>query len=103
MLGMVRTIHYHFFTDLFQANIHLNVVSEQFSTEVKEILEPWVYDFCRDCGGSVSAEHGIGQLKRKYLSYGKSETHLRLLRAIKDTFDPNGILNPHKMFPDPKE
>ena len=82
------------------ANIHLNIVSKEYSPEVKKIIEPWVYEYCLEWGGSVSAEHGIGQMKRNYLHYGKSEAQLRLLRQLKNTFDPHGILNPYKMFPD---
>jgi len=85
------------------ANIHLNVLSEKFSPEVLDIIEPWVFEYCESCGGSVSAEHGIGMMKRDFLHLGKSPAHMQLLRQMKDTMDPKGILNPYKMFPNAKE
>ena len=77
----------------------MNIVSKKYSEEVKNIIEPWVYHYCQECGGSVSAEHGIGQMKTKYLHFNKSTAHLTLLKDIKKLFDPNNILNPYKMFP----
>jgi len=49
-------------------------------------------------GGSLSAEHGIGLTKRKYLSIELSETEIRLMRELKRVFDPDGILNPGKIW-----
>ena len=49
-------------------------------------------------GGSVSAEHGIGQLKRDMLPAVKDKVALDLMRAIKHTLDPRGILNPGKVL-----
>ncbi len=51
--------------------------------------------------GSVSAEHGIGVLKRKYLHYSRSPEELALMRRLKDAFDPRGILNPGRVIPRP--
>lgn len=49
-------------------------------------------------GGSLSAEHGIGLTKRKYLSIELSKTEMRLMRELKRVFDPDGILNPGKIW-----
>jgi len=49
-------------------------------------------------GGSVSAEHGIGLLKKELLGYTRSEVELALFRGIKKVFDPQGLLNPGKIF-----
>ncbi len=54
-------------------------------------------------GGSISAEHGIGLLKKKYLHYSRSEAEIQLMRGIKAVFDPRGILNPGKVLPAPEE
>ena len=52
--------------------------------------------------GSISAEHGVGLLKRDYVKYCRSETELELLKAIKQVFDPKGLLNPGKIFAETK-
>ena len=57
-----------------------------------------VYDVVRRLGGSVSAEHGIGQLKTALLREVKDPVALEMMRAIKTALDPNGILNPGKML-----
>ena len=49
-------------------------------------------------GGTISGEHGIGLVQREYMPIKYSETHLNLMRGIKKVFDPNGILNPGKIF-----
>ena len=48
--------------------------------------------------GSVSAEHGIGLLKKAYLQYSRSPEELQIFHAIKKAFDPQGLLNPGKIF-----
>jgi FAD/FMN-containing dehydrogenase len=50
------------------------------------------------CGGSISAEHGIGVMKREALRGARSAVELELMRAIKRAFDPKGILNPGKVL-----
>ena len=49
-------------------------------------------------GGTLSGEHGIGIAKRPYMHLAMDEANLRLMRGIKGAFDPNGILNPGKIF-----
>ena len=49
-------------------------------------------------GGSISAEHGVGLVKKPYLSYSRDPAEISYLRAIRAAFDPNGILNPGKLF-----
>ena len=52
-------------------------------------------------GGSISAEHGIGLVKRPYLASARSEAEIALMRGVRKVFDPNGILNPGKLFAAP--
>lgn len=49
-------------------------------------------------GGSISAEHGIGLVKKPYLSSTRNATDITLMRGIKRVFDPNGVMNPGKIF-----
>ncbi len=58
-----------------------------------------VHDLVDAHGGSISAEHGIGQLKRGELAHYKSDVELDVMRAIKAVLDPRGVLNPGKVLP----
>ena len=51
-----------------------------------------------DLGGTISGEHGIGYVKAPYLSFAIDKPTLEIMKQIKKVFDPNGILNPGKMF-----
>jgi len=57
-----------------------------------------VHDLVAERGGSISAEHGIGQLKREELKRYKAPVELYLMRAIKQALDPTGLLNPGKVL-----
>ena len=57
-----------------------------------------VHDIVDALGGSISAEHGIGQLKRGELAHYKSAVEMEMMRAIKRTFDPMGLMNPGKVL-----
>ena len=84
-------------------NLHINILKpkslkeERFTKqceEVNDILFSLVKKYC----GTVSAEHGVGLLKKPYLSYCRSPAEISLMRQIKRAFDPKGILNPGKIF-----
>jgi len=84
-------------------NLHLNVLKPEampgaefaaFCSRVTREIAALV----RDCGGSVSAEHGVGLLKKHILEYTRSATEIEALRQIKRVFDPAGIMNPGKVF-----
>ncbi len=84
-------------------NLHYNVVlprdmnAAQWESEGKRITGA-IYDLVTEFGGSISAEHGIGQLKREWLSRYGSDPELELMRKLKKTLDPAGILNPGKVI-----
>jgi FAD/FMN-containing dehydrogenase len=59
-----------------------------------------VHACVQEFGGSISAEHGIGQLKRELLARHKDPVALAVMRSIKQALDPRGILNPGKVLPD---
>ncbi|KAF2905733.1 hypothetical protein ILUMI_00446 [Ignelater luminosus] len=80
-------------------NIHLNISVPEFRPDILRKIEPYVYEFTSNLKGSVSAEHGIGFRKQKYIHYSKSESAIKLMKDIKKMMDPNGILNPYKVLP----
>ncbi|PTQ75324.1 FAD-binding oxidoreductase [Celeribacter persicus] len=81
------------------SNLHLVVNVPEFGKDQPDgPIKAFVYDTVRKLGGTVSAEHGIGAIKRDYLSYSRTEPEIALMRAIKDLMDPKGILNPGKGF-----
>jgi (R)-2-hydroxyglutarate---pyruvate transhydrogenase len=49
--------------------------------------------------GSISAEHGLGVAKNKYLGYSQSDANIEMMRRIKQLFDPKGLMNPYKYLP----
>ena len=59
-----------------------------------------MHDLAVEMGGSFSAEHGVGVLKRAELGLYRSATELRLMRQLKAALDPNGLFNPGKVLPD---
>ncbi len=87
------------FGHLGDGNIHYNLLqpaalsAEQF-VAMKDEVQTQVFDLVTSLGGTISAEHGIGRLKRAELAARKSAIELALMRQIKQTLDPKGILNP---------
>lgn len=62
-------------------------------------ISAFVHDLVTQWGGSISAEHGIGQLKRDELARLGDPVHLAILRSVKRALDPRGLLNPGKLVP----
>ncbi len=82
-------------------NLHCNVLFD--GERQREAAEAAVADILRaavDMGGTITGEHGVGLAKRDFLEYEQGPAVLGLERRIKATFDPLGILNPGKMFPE---
>eukprot|EP01095_Lingulamoeba_sp_RSL-Kostka_P012891 TRINITY_DN5208_c0_g1_i2.p1 TRINITY_DN5208_c0_g1~~TRINITY_DN5208_c0_g1_i2.p1 ORF type:complete len:110 (+),score=36.20 TRINITY_DN5208_c0_g1_i2:180-509(+) len=80
-------------------NLHLNIKCDSFRDELQQAIEPYVFQRTKHYNGSISAEHGLGQSKGKYLHYSKSDGSINLMKNIKKLFDPNNILNPYKVLP----
>lgn len=88
-------------------NIHINLVdyqqkdkyndNDKFNDHISEISK-FIFDWTIENGGSVSAEHGIGQAKRAELVQSKAPVEMEMMRGLKNLFDPNGILNPGKVL-----
>ncbi|QLL34625.1 hypothetical protein HG536_0G04870 [Torulaspora globosa] len=77
-------------------NIHLNIAVREFTKEIENLLEPFVYEYIASKKGSISAEHGVGFHKRGHLHYSRSDIEIRFMKDVKRHYDPNGILNPYK-------
>src|SRR5215212_5918626 len=91
------------FGHLGDGNIHYNV-AQPVDADKAAFLERWhdvnkvVFDVVLKYGGSISAEHGIGIMKRDLLPTIKDPVAMELMRTLKRTLDPNGILNPGKVL-----
>ncbi len=91
------------FGHLGDGNVHFNV-SQPVGADAEKFLARWsevnavVHGIVARHGGSISAEHGIGRLKRDLLPKVKDPVAIELMRALKRTLDPNGILNPGKVL-----
>ena len=85
-------------------NIHCNV-SQPVGADKAAFLGRWsefdeiIHEVVSRFSGSISAEHGIGRMKRDFMPKIKDPVELDLMYALKDRFDPNGILNPGKVLP----
>ncbi len=85
-------------------NVHVNILKDDLSAEQWQALVPTaidedIYRLALSLGGMITGEHGIGVTRRRYLPMALDEAQIELMRGIKSTFDPNGILNPGKVLP----
>jgi FAD/FMN-containing dehydrogenase len=84
-------------------NLHVNVMKPDaldkasFLAETSKV-DHAIFALVERHGGSISAEHGIGLLKKPYLGYTRSPAEIAAMRAIKRALDPKGIMNPGKIF-----
>ena len=83
-------------------NLHVNIIKadmsdEDWNTKLKPGIRE-IFELTVSLGGTISGEHGIGLVQKDYMQIRFSEIHLNLMRGIKQVFDPNGILNPGKIF-----
>lgn len=90
--------HVFFFGHIGDSNLHICVSAPYGPGETAHTLDEIVYGVVRDFEGSVSAEHGIGMLKKDFLSHSRSPAEIGLMRTLKTALDPKGILNPGKVF-----
>ncbi len=85
-------------------NLHVNIIRGNLPGEVWEKTLPMaireLFTEVRAMGGTLSGEHGIGWVQKNYMDLVFSQPHLQLMQHIKACFDPKGILNPGKIFPD---
>ena len=85
-------------------NLHLNILRpEHMSVEEffhhGHAMSPKIFALVAQRRGSISAEHGVGLLKRDFLDFSRSSEEIALMRGLKDLFDPHAIFNPNKLLP----
>ena len=84
-------------------NLHLNILRPE-AMGVEEFMakghamSPGIFELVQARRGSISAEHGVGLVKRDFLGYTRSAEEIDLMRGVKNLFDPHGVLNPGKLF-----
>ncbi|MBU6376224.1 MAG: FAD-binding oxidoreductase, partial [Bdellovibrionales bacterium] len=93
----------YLFGHLGDGNLHVNTMKpeglskEDFTARCKQ-ADIALFELVQKYGGSVSAEHGIGLLKKDALHYSKSADEIQIMKAMKKILDPQGLLNPGKIF-----
>lgn len=85
-------------------NLHVNIVKgdlsdEAWHTEIPKGIRE-IFELTVGLKGTLSGEHGIGYVQKNYMDIAFNDMQLQLMKGIKDTFDPNHILNPGKVLPD---
>lgn len=95
----VRTVCYGHAGD---GNLHVNILKDQHTDEfwndaVKDAIRE-IFHLCHELGGTISGEHGIGWVQKEFLPIVMQPIQIELMKGIKSTFDPKGILNPGKIW-----
>ena len=84
-------------------NLHLNILKpanlskDEFFAKC-QVVNKYVFETVKKYNGSISAEHGVGMTKKPYLDYTRSDTEIGYMKALKQVFDPNNVMNPGKLF-----
>ena len=100
--GVVPGVRFVSFGHLGDGNIHFNLSQPEGADPAaflgrRETVDRIVFDIAADLGGSVSAEHGVGQARRAAIRHYKSAVEIELMQTLKSALDPHNILNPGKL------
>lgn len=98
VLSIPKVENVYAFGHMADGNIHLIVGKEEESEELISQINDVVYGPLKSIGGSVSAEHGIGVHKKKYLPLCRTSEEINLMKTLKQVMDPKGILNRGKVI-----
>jgi len=79
-------------------NVHIIIRVGPETRDLHAEIDEIIYGLIRELNGAVSAEHGIGVMKKEFLPYSRSEEEISLMKSLKLTLDPKGILNPGRIF-----
>ncbi|KAG0181434.1 hypothetical protein DFQ29_008302 [Apophysomyces sp. BC1021] len=88
------------FGHLGDGNLHIMANIHKFDPGSQKKMDDFLFQWAIKHNGSITAEHGIGISKVNYMNQCKTDVQLRLMRAIKHSFDPNVIMNPYKVVPE---
>ncbi|XP_050584117.1 D-2-hydroxyglutarate dehydrogenase, mitochondrial isoform X3 [Bombus affinis] len=93
-----RIIRISGYGHLGDGNIHVQISILSYESDIASQLQPFIFEYVSGLRGSVSAEHGIGFTKTKYLHMSRTSSEIKLMHELKQMMDPNGILNPYKVL-----
>jgi glycolate oxidase len=82
-------------------NLHPTFLTNERNTEEMHRVEQAmkeIFDFALELGGTITGEHGVGLAKKAFLKQAVGDRNLEAMKSIKKSFDPNGVLNPGKIF-----
>jgi FAD/FMN-containing dehydrogenase len=84
-------------------NLHINVLKPDDTSDAEFLIQcehvtKLLAEVLHRFDGSISAEHGIGLVKKAYLGSTRGAAEIALMRGVKRAFDPNGLMNPGKLF-----
>jgi len=100
----VRPVGYGHLGD---GNLHLNISTpgrgQDYLADLERDIEPWVYEWTLGEGGSISAEHGLGQAKASWLERAKPKPVVQVMSGLKALLDPKNLMNPGKGLPNHNE
>lgn len=101
-LGKVHNFHAVCYGHAGDGNLHIRIkkLGTSNSMDDPEMIKAirMLFELVKQLGGTISGEHGIGLIQKEYIDVVFDESNLRLMRAIKKSFDPNNILNAGKIF-----
>ncbi|MDR7379714.1 FAD/FMN-containing dehydrogenase [Rhodoferax ferrireducens] len=87
-----------FYGHIGDGNVHIVAYQTGVAAQPKDAADDIIYGLVREYGGTVSAEHGIGTMKRRWLAHARSAEQIALMRTLKAALDPKNILNPGKVI-----
>ena len=100
---IIPSVQFYPFGHIGDGNIHFNMILPKMNSneeyiEIRDNIYFYINNLVENFGGSFSAEHGIGQIKKNSLLKFKSKYEINVMKNIKKIFDPRNILNPGKVF-----
>jgi glycolate oxidase len=90
-------VHTHIMKVRYDKGKLIPLSEEEWKEKLNKVRKELFQD-CRERGGTISGEHGIGLVKKPYLSYAVDDEEISMMKGIKKVFDPHSILNPEKIF-----